>query len=171
MKKYAFRVYFVVVHLLIIVLVAMLGLAIHLVRADRRLPGSRLSATYTNNDDDWWHYILHDDRDPVAAVHDRYFGVDHILVAPPDSSYVWNWSREEGREWELIVSEYANANAADNHLETTGIRRLILDGSGSLPIDGYPDREVEIRDSVRTGFKLSFPDREETLSKPVVDEP
>ncbi|MHA7814415.1 MAG: hypothetical protein ACX94C_13615 [Phycisphaerales bacterium] len=166
-KRTFLLLYVVLLHLVVLALIGMLALAVSMIREERRLPGSRLYATYENNDDGWWHHIQHDGRDPVLSIQDRFFGVDLIVVAPPDSSFVWMWTRDEGEEWELTVSDYSSVNAADHHIDTSLIQRLILD----VPIDGYPDREVEIHNGVRTGYNLSMPDREMTGSKPIDIEP
>ncbi|MFG0315425.1 MAG: hypothetical protein ACF8LL_14715, partial [Phycisphaerales bacterium] len=63
-KRTFLLLYVVLLHLVVLALIGMLVLAVSMIREDRRLPGSRLYATYENKDDGWWHHIQHDGRDP-----------------------------------------------------------------------------------------------------------
>ena len=88
------------------------------------------------------------------------FGVDTIVVSPPGSTLVWQWRREAGKDWKLLVSEYATPQQADRHTDASHIRRLLVDGDEDNPMDGYPDRELVISGSARTAYSLSPPQRE-----------
>lgn len=166
-KSISLKAYLVVLHLVIVLLIATLVMAIYFIRSDFRLPGSRLSTTYTNGDDDWGYYIQHDDRDLLVGVAELPFGVHTIVVSPPDCQYVWTFDREVEEDWKLYISDFGTPQRANSHLEDPSSTHMITDGFPYGPLDGFPDREVLVKDGMKKFFRIEPIER--VLDKEIPD--
>ncbi|MBO6513025.1 MAG: hypothetical protein JJ974_03565 [Phycisphaerales bacterium] len=153
-KSISLKAYLVVLHLVILFLIAALALAIYFIRSDFRLPGSRLSTAYSNENDDWGYYIQHDDRDLLVGVTELPFGVHTIMVSPPDCQYVWTFDRDPEEDWKLYISDFGTPQRADSHLEDPSSAHMLIDGYPYGPLDGFPDREVLTEDSMKKFFRV-----------------
>ncbi len=146
MKSKLLWAYLVLLHIVILILGLVVIRAIHLVRSDRQLPGSVLSASYMNiaDEQEWWHRLNHENRDPVSIVKELKYGVADITVAPPGCSLVWYFYRQEGNNWHVVTADFQTTERADAHLKSRSGVTGTVDGPPFGDLDGVPDSNIAI---------------------------
>lgn len=158
LKRIVWISYLVILHCAVLFGIAMIPGIRHRFQLEKQIPGSRLYSVYDNRPDEWMRFIMHDDREsPVLSIVDRPFGVEHIQVSPPGSQYVWSFSRDEGEDWKLMISDYGTSQRADSHLQDPTASHFYLDGYPNGGIDGFPDREGIIERDVKRSYLIDPP--------------
>jgi hypothetical protein len=146
MKTKILWVYIVLLHIVILILGVVLARAIQQVRADRQLPGSVLFTSYINIDDEqeWWHILNHESRDPVSTVKELKHGVAEITISPPGCSLVWYFYRPQGQEWHVVTADFQTAENANMHLSSRSGVPGTVDGPPFGILDGVSDANITI---------------------------